>query len=46
VSAASIARVHAVVSGALGDAVPDLIPRSVAPEAADVVPRQRPRRTA
>jgi integrase len=33
VSAASIARVHAVVSGALADAVPDLIPRSVAPDA-------------
>ena len=33
VSAASIARVHAVVSGALGDAVPDLIPRSVALDA-------------
>lgn len=33
VSPASIARIHAVVSGALGDAVPDLIPRSVAADA-------------
>lgn len=33
VSPASIARIHAVVSGALGDAVPDLIPRSVAEDA-------------
>jgi len=33
ISAATIARIHAVVSGALGDAVPDLIPRSVAPDA-------------
>jgi integrase len=33
VSPASVARIHAVVSGALGDAVPDLIPRSVAADA-------------
>jgi integrase len=33
ISAASIARVHAVVSGALGDAVPDLVARNVAADA-------------
>lgn len=32
-SPASIARVHACLSGALGDAVPDLVPRNVAKEA-------------
>lgn len=33
VSPASIARIHAVVRGALADAVPDLVPRSVAGDA-------------
>lgn len=32
-SPASVARIHACISGALGDAVPDLIPRNVAADA-------------
>lgn len=32
-SAASVARIHACISGALGDAVPDLIPRNIAKDA-------------
>ncbi|MFI5495276.1 tyrosine-type recombinase/integrase [Actinoplanes sp. NPDC051859] len=32
-AAASVARIHACLSGALGDAVPDLVPRNVAKDA-------------